>query len=87
MEKTFSHTLRNSPTHMSTHMTALHENLQVLPIQFELRNSWVQKDKKRIFLGRYSSRNLQVKFEQATLPEEKADMGFDDMMTKFRDRF
>ena len=53
----------------------------------ELRNAWVQKDKKHIFLGGYSSRNLQAEFEQATLSKKRADTGFDLMMTKFRDRF
>ena len=31
---------------------------------------WVERDKRKVFLGRYSDRNLQKRYEDMTAPEE-----------------
>ena len=44
-------------------------------------------DKRKVFLGRYSHRNLQVEYEQVTTKAERDVMTFDAMVHTFRTRF
>ena len=44
---------------------------------------WVERDKRKVFLGRYSDRNLQ-KHEDMTASEERESMTFTRMAEKFR---
>ena len=48
---------------------------------------WVERDKRKVFLGRYSDRNLQKRYEDMTAPEERESMTFTRMVEKFRREF
>ena len=45
----------------------------------EAKNAQREKDKKRYFLGKCSSRSLQIEFEQATAESERGNMNFKTM--------
>ena len=49
--------------------------------------AWTQKDKRKVFLGRYASRNMQKLYEELTTSDNRTNMKFDDMVTLFKDRF
>ena len=50
------------------------ENTQIL------KAAWIQQDKRRIFLGEFSSRNLQIEYEQSTTEIQRQNMAYDDMV-------
>ena len=52
-----------------------------------LKAAWIQQDKRRIFLGEFSSRNLQIEYEQATTEIQRQNMAYDDMVQIFEERF
>ena len=49
--------------------------------------TWTNQDKRKVFLGRYSHRNMQIEYEQVTTRAERDAMSFDGMAQKFRTRF
>ena len=53
----------------------------------EKKDAWIAQDKRRIFLGDHSSRNLQVEYEQVTTATERTNMKYADMLQKFKARF
>ena len=52
-----------------------------------LKNAWTSQNKRKTFLGKFSTRNLQQEYEEATTAQERIAMDFDGMLTKFRERF
>ena len=53
----------------------------------ELRTAWSKKDKRKQFLGRYSNRDLQKRYEDITTEAEREAMTYDDMVAKFKAEF
>ena len=51
------------------------------------KTQWIQKNKRRIFLGKFGSRNLQKELEEVSTADERLNMSFTEMTTKFRERF
>ena len=49
--------------------------------------AWTNLDKRKQFLGRYASRQLQLDFEAETTTAERAGITFDDMVTKLKARY
>ena len=49
--------------------------------------AWVKQDMRKVFLGRFSHRNLQKLYEDVTSATERAKMTFEDMRTKFEQSF
>ena len=49
--------------------------------------AWIQVNKRKIFLGRFASRNLQKDFEEVVRPEERSNIKFDDMVAKLKARY
>ena len=56
-------------------------------LQLAQKVVWVERDKRKVFLGRYSDRNLQKRYEDMTAPEEREFMTFTRMVEKFRREF
>ena len=54
------------------------------PVQ---KGAWVEQNKRKIFLGKFSSRNLQKEYEEATVEEERDYLSFSEMTAKLRARF
>ncbi len=52
-----------------------------------LKTAWIQQNKRKLFLGRFASRNLQLAFEQVTSEEERSTATFTDMVTKLKAHF
>ena len=48
---------------------------------------WTALDKRKQFLGRFASRNLQIDYENETTENERAAITFDDMVKKLKDRY
>ena len=49
--------------------------------------AWTQQNKRKVFLGKFASRNLQKSFEQTTTATERATITFDNMVQKLKDHF
>lgn len=49
--------------------------------------AWIQQNKRKIFLGKYSSRALQKEYEDCTTENERDAMTFTDMVKTLKDRF
>ena len=47
----------------------------------------MEQNKKKIFLGKFSSRNMQRAFEEVTTEEERSTTTFKDMVTKLNEHF
>ena len=56
-------------------------------ISEEEKVAWIDTNKRKIFLGRFSTRNLQKEYEEVTTETERCTLGFKDMLSKFRTRF
>ena len=52
-----------------------------------LKKSWIQQNKRKIFLGKFSTRALQKELEEVATAEEITTMTFDTMVTKLKTRF
>ena len=50
------------------------------------KTAWIEKNKCKIFLGRFTSRNLQRDFEEATTAAERTTITFTEMATKLKTR-
>ena len=53
----------------------------------EARAAWTNTNKRKIFLGKFATRNLQKEYEETTTEQERSTLGFTEMVTKFRERF
>ena len=51
------------------------------------KTAWIEKNKRKIFLGRFASRNLQRDFEEATTVAERTTITFTEMATKLKTRY
>ena len=49
--------------------------------------AWHQQDKRKFFLGRCASRNLQRDFEDLTALDQRDTIGFDAMVTLLNSRY
>ena len=49
--------------------------------------AWIQQDKRKVFLGKFASRNLQKSYEEAVPSEERSTLSFDDMVKKLKEHF
>jgi hypothetical protein len=49
--------------------------------------TWINTNKRKIFLGKFATRNLQKEYEETTTEEERTMLGFTEMVAKFRERF
>ena len=49
--------------------------------------AWVEVNKRKIFLGKYSSRSLQKEYEDCTEPQERVVMTFTTMIATLKERF
>jgi len=53
----------------------------------DARLAWRNIDKKRVFLGKFSHRNLQKQLEDCSTSDEREAMNFADMVKKFEEKF
>ena len=53
----------------------------------ETRSVWISIDKRRCFLGRFTDRNLQKRYEDVTSAENREKMTFENMLECFRKEF
>ena len=51
----------------------------------QARASWIEQNKRKIFLGKFASRNLQREYEEITNEQERTSMSFADMVKKIRE--
>ena len=51
------------------------------------KESWVELNKRKIFLGRFASRNLQVDYEDAVPTEERSTITFTTMVQRLQARY
>ena len=49
--------------------------------------AWTAQDKRKQFLGRFASRNLQIDFENETTEAERSTITFNDAVKKLKDRY
>ena len=49
--------------------------------------SWISKDKRKVFLGRFSHRNLQKQYEDLTESGAREEMTFENMIKAFEGKF
>ena len=49
--------------------------------------AWIAQDKRKVFLGIFSSRNLQKTFEQVVSTEEQDTIVYKDMIEKLKNHF
>ena len=49
--------------------------------------AWIEQNKRKLFLGRYASPNLQRAFEEVTTETERPTITFTDMKTKLEAHF
>ena len=50
-------------------------------------DAWTAQDKRKQFLGRFASRNLQIDYENETLAAERSTITYDDAIKKLKDRY
>ena len=48
---------------------------------------WIDQNKRKLFLGRFASRNLQKEYEEAISEEERDILSFSALVRKLRVRF
>ena len=48
---------------------------------------WIEQQKRKVFLGKYASRNLQRELEEATTETQRMNLSFTDMVAILRERF
>ena len=53
----------------------------------EEKAKWIKVNMRKLFLGRYSSRNFQKDYEAAVPENERLDITFQDMVTKMKARY
>ena len=51
------------------------------------KQAWLDQEQRKMFLGRFASRNLQRQLEEVTTTEERALMPFKTLCEKLRERF
>ena len=51
------------------------------------KTEWREQNKRKIFLGKYSSRTLQQEFEQVTTETERISMKFSDAVARLKEHF
>ena len=49
--------------------------------------AWVEQNKRKLFLGRFASRNLQRAFEAVTTTDERSTLTFKDLVSKLNEHF
>ena len=49
--------------------------------------AWVEQNKRKIFLGRFASRNLQKDYEDAVTEGERSNLTFTEMVSKLQARY
>ena len=49
--------------------------------------AWIEQNKRKLFLGRFSSRNLQRTYESVTSETERSTLAFKDLVSKLNDHF
>ena len=49
--------------------------------------AWVEQNKRKVFLGKFSSRNLQKIFEEEVAEDERSTIAYKDMIKKLKDHF
>ena len=53
----------------------------------EQKVAWIAQNKRKVFLGKFASRNLQKTFEQAVTAAERATITYEDMVQKLKEHF
>ena len=53
----------------------------------EEKTAWIETDKRRMFLGKYASRNLQKELEEVTTEAERGNLTFAGLVDKLIERF
>ena len=51
------------------------------------RRRWVETNKRRMFLGKFSTRNLQKHLEEISTEAERSEMTFTELCNRLRERF
>ena len=49
--------------------------------------AWIAQNKRKVFLGKFASRNLQKIFEEEVPSAERSTIAYDDMIKKLKDYF
>ena len=50
----------------------------------ENKTAWIEQNKRKVFLGKFASRNLQKHFEEAVAADQRATTTFDAMITALK---
>ena len=53
----------------------------------EAKAAWIEQNKRKLFLGRFASRNLQRAYEEVTTEEERSTLPFAELVTKLKAHF
>ena len=53
----------------------------------EAKAAWIQTNKRKVFLGKFASRNLQKELEEVTTEAERSALTFADLVTRLTERF
>ena len=56
-------------------------------LEVAAKTTWISQNKRKVFLGKFSSRCLQRELEEATTETERLDLTVNAMVTKLRERF
>ena len=84
----------NPDEHKGNGLDAFNDFLEALHYEYEAvaksppagdgEDAWIHQNKRKLFLGKYASRNLQKDYEAATTSTERTPMTFDTMVTKLK---
>ena len=56
-------------------------------LEAQAKAAWIQQNKRKVFLGKFASRNLQKHFEEAVAAGERSDMTFDAMIAALKTHY
>jgi len=51
------------------------------------QNAWIEQNRRKIFLGKFASRNLQKDYEDVVPVTDRQNISFTTMVTKLKDRY
>ena len=53
----------------------------------DARAAWVKQNKRKVFLGKFASRNLQKDFEEAVTEAQQSTITYDEMITALKTHY
>ena len=56
-------------------------------VEANAKAEWIEINKRKKFLGKYSSRSLQKEYEDCTQPDVRSKMTFSNLVAKLKERF